>query len=141
MSNCEEPVVGLFLNDRSCGDGAAMVMKLGDVDGAVKLRDMAGGPFEEPADDTKFGDVDIGTGTVDAAKLGEDATGRKFGDCDADVVVEGGKFGDIDFAGTTGLKFGDSANESVLFVVELVAVVNRAGKSGEVEPSVGDTAS
>lgn len=114
-------------------------MKLGDVGGTVKLRDMAGGPFEKPGDDTKFGDADIGT--VDAAKLGEDAAGRKFGDCDADVVVEGGKFGDIDFAGTTGLKFGDSANESVLFVVGLVAVVNRAGKSGDVEPSVGDTAS
>jgi hypothetical protein len=41
-------------------------------------------------------------------------------------------FGDTDFVGMYGRKFGDMANESVLFGAK-GEVVNRAGKSGDAD--------
>lgn len=87
---------------------------------------------------------DIDGGAVTATKLGDIATGIRFGDLgiddtklgmtgvdatrfgEAGVIVTAAMSGDTDFLGMQGRKFGDVANESVRFETEC-EVISRFG--------------
>jgi hypothetical protein len=125
-------------------------VKLGDFDTGRKFGEAGianGVKFGEAnvvvAADAKLGDVDARAkfgdiGAVIGLKLGDAiacAVGVKFGDLAA-VVLAASISGDTDFVGIVGRKFGDMANESVLFGADSDGA-NMAAKSGDVDESVG----
>jgi hypothetical protein len=113
------------------GDVLAVAVRDGKFGGV----DVVEAKFEAYVDTgVTFDDLEVAN--VDGMKFGDVAAGdadMRYGGMGAGVAVTAGKFGDIDFVGMRGRKFGDMAKESVRLGAETEEVANRAGKFGDVE--------
>jgi hypothetical protein len=128
--------VAWFTSKEPRGVGVSTAVKFGDMDTGWRFGDV----LAVAVRNGKFGEVevvdDVEVASVDGMKFGDVAAGdadMRYGDMGAVAAVTAGKFGDMDFVGMRGRKFGDMAKESVRFGAETEEVANKAEKFGDME--------